>query len=196
MNSNEIDNSFLTIDELISLDTLLKQHGISEDAEGLRPIVRSAEPLPEGGLLVAELQGRVTLSDATRRAEERRLAAIKRKRLALRKRKKYTRRRGTVHPNKKKATRRRLLRRQWEKNPFMCILMRDRRACKDFDEQKFNGIVKPLWEMYGSDNLSVGFYPKTGTKKEPWSVYNMYIEHKTLGRVYDGNGQLLYDLST
>src|SRR5690349_24313229 len=58
------------------------------------------------------------LSKPERRAAERAAAkAWKRKH-----RKKYTRKPGTVHPGKKKATRRRLMRTRWANNPFGCYI--------------------------------------------------------------------------
>lgn len=186
---------FLTLDELAELDMLLVSKGIKTDEVSIGTLNRAVMPVGNKSLLVLEMEGRVKLSEETRKLEVERLAKTARKRIALRKRKPYTRKRGTVHPKKKQATERRRRAKLWAVNPLVCILNRNRYKCKRIDQDSWSRLVLPLWTRYDPSDLSVEFPRTAGTRADPWTVYNMNVIHKELGVVYNGQDQLLYDLS-
>lgn len=135
------------------------------------------------------------LSGLQLKLRERELAKLERKRKALRERKPYTRKRGTVHPNKKKATRRRLLAKRWATNPFGCVIRGY--GAHSIDRAKWELYITPLWARYDSVLLSVVKYGRPfGTKIKPYTIYSLDIMHATEGVVYCGASQELYDLST
>lgn len=183
------DNEILTNVDL----AWLKQVQVSTDTIELERLVQAAEPLADTSLLVAEAQGRVRLSDATRRAEEIRLMKLDRKKKALRERKRYTRKRGSVHPKKKEATRRRLQERQWATRPFACLL--HGYGAKALDKSLWDLYIAPLWKQYAPAELEVVKYRGFGTKAKPLTVYSLDIKHRTLGVLYSGRNQELYDIS-
>lgn len=185
----------LTDEELQELNTLLVSKGIRTDEIELGGLNRAVMPVDGKSLLVLEMEGRVRLSSATRKIEVERLAKAARKRNALRKRKPYTRKRGTVHPKKKEATERRRRAKQWKTNPLVCVLNRNRYKCKRIDQDSWNRLVIPLWTRFDPKDLTVVFPHRAGTRADPWTVYNMNVVHKELGVVYNGQDQLLYDLS-
>jgi len=187
------DNVPLTDAELHVLDTLFNTVRISEKEMALRPFDRSAEPIDGKDLLVLELEGRLRLSEATKRREARRLASKERRRLALRLRKR-TSARGRYHWKSKEKTARVRREDRWDRDPFSCILNMDTRKCKQLDRRLFMEYVYPLWGRYNSSELRVRFPRGTGTKKAPWTLYNMKVYNGT-ELVWDGNSFELYCLS-
>lgn len=198
------DNTFLTdaegiplgipsVADLDMLDTLLGTVRIAEKEMALRPFDRSSEPIDGKDLLVLELEGRLRLSEATKRREARRLASKERRRLALRLRKR-TSARGARHWKSKEKTARIRREDRWDKDPFSCILNMDTRKCKRIDREEFYREVYPLWSRYNSTNLRVKFPRGTGTKKAPWTLYNMKVYNGT-ELVWDGNSYEMYVLS-
>lgn len=185
----------LTDEELQELNTLLVSLGIRTDIVDIGALNRAVMPVGNKSLLVLEMEGRVKLSSDTRKLEIERLAKAARKRNALRKRKPYTRKRGTVHPKKKAATERRRREKLWATNPLVCILNRNRYKCKRIDQDSWHRIVDPFWTRFDPKDLTVVFNRKAGTRADPWTIYNMTISHRELGVVYNGQDQLLYDLS-
>jgi hypothetical protein len=127
---------------------------------------------------------------ALRRAER----DLARKAKLCKPRKKYTRKKGTVHPKKKKATRRRRMERRWANDPFWCVAYGY--GAHSLDRELWDKHIAPLWEMYNPRDLSVKKYRGYGTKKKPYTVYTMDIIHSAKGVVYKGQDQELYDLST
>lgn len=192
---SSIPENFLTLDELAELDMLLVSKGIRVEEDSAGALKRSGEPIEGKSLLILEAEGRVKLSEETRKLEVERLARAARKRNSLRKRKPYTRKRGTVHPKKKQATERRRRAKIWVTNPLLCILNRNRYKCKRIDQDSWHRIVDPLWTRFDPKDLTVVFPKRAGTRADPWTVYNMNIMHKELGVVYNGQDQLLFDLS-
>lgn len=188
-------SEILTNDELASIGTLRYQISIRTDDPELKPIRTSETPVDGVSVLVLEQMGRVRLSSDTRKREVERLAKLARKRNSLRYRKKYTRRRGTVHPNRKLATLRRNRKKAWATNPLVCVLNMNDFKCKRIDRDSWARLMNPLWTRYDPQDLSVVFPKKSGTRADPWTVYNMQVLHKELGVVYNGPDQLLYDLS-
>lgn len=193
--TNEVSDQILTDEEQQELNTLLVSLGIRTEQVDVGPLNRSVTPVNGKSLLVLEMEGRVKLSSETRKLEVEALARAARKRRALRNRKPYTRKRGTVHPKKKQATERRRRAKLWAVNPLVCILNRNRYKCKRIDQDSWNRLVIPLWTRFDPKDLSVVFPPRVGTRADPWTVYNMNIIHKELGVVYNGQDQLLFDLS-
>lgn len=127
--------------------------------------------------------------------EEKRLAAIH-KRLH---RKKYTRKPGCVHPKKKAATLRRRRKKRWREDPYWCVVYRIGRY--ELDRKLWDKHIQPLWLVYDPDDLTI-ISPKRngkgqclGSKEIPYTVYDLRVEHKTKGIVWEGQDQLLYDLS-
>lgn len=185
----------LTNDELGMIGTVLNRVQVRTDDPELKPIRTSETPVEGVSVLVLEQMGRVRLSEETRKLEIKRLAKMARKRNALRHRKRYTRRRGTVHPNRKLATLRRNRKKAWARNPLACVLAMNDFKCKRIDQDSWARLVNPLWTRYDPKDLTVVFPRKAGTRADPWTVYNMTITHAELGVVYNGEDQLLYDLS-
>lgn len=186
---------FLTIDELRELDTLLVSKGIRLEQVEIGPLDRTNQPIDGKDLFILELEGRIKLSRETKRLEVARLNKIAQKKRALRNRKRYTRKPGTVHPKKKEATERRRRARQWRDNPFVCVLHMNDFKCKRLDQDSWKRLVDPLWTRYDPKDLSIVFPRRSGTRADPWTVYNMTVIHKDLGVVYDGRSQELFDLS-
>lgn len=195
MDTNDNEWSFLTIDELRELDTLLISKGIRTDQVDVGPLNRVNQPIGDKTLLVLELEGRVKLSRETKKLERERMYRAARKRRALRFRKPYTRKPGTVHPKRKEATERRRRARQWASDPFVCILNRNRMKCKRLDQDSWKRLIDPLWTRYDPKDLSIVFPRRSGTRADPWTLYNMTVLHTELGVVYDGRSQELFDLS-
>lgn len=188
-------SSFLTIDELAELDTLLVSKGIRTELVDVGPLNRANQPIGDKSLLVLELEGRIKLSRETKRLEVARLNKIAQKKRALRNRKRYTRKPGTVHPKKKQATERRRRAKLWAVNPLVCILNRNRMKCKRIDQDSWRRLIDPLWTRYDPKDLTIVFPRRSGTRADPWTIYNMTVTHAELGVVYDGASQELFDLS-
>lgn len=128
------------------------------------------------------------------RRQEKELAIKARKKKSLRKRKPYTRKRGTVHPNKKKATRRRQLKNRWAKDPYWCVAYGY--GCRKIDRELWDRYIAPLWKQYDPQDLEVKTYRGYGTKEKPITVYTLDVIHKKHGLVYNGNSQHIYDVSS
>lgn len=139
------------------------------------------------------------LTPLTRKLMERWYAKQEAKRKALRERKRYTRRVGTVHPKKKEATRRRLLKSRWNDNPFGCVI--HGYGAYSIDKALWERDIAPLWEEYNSEELKIKKYKRDacgvewGTKAKPYTTYGFDVVHARLGVVYNGSSQELYDLS-
>lgn len=185
MNEREI----LTTTDLAWLDTVRVSLG-----EGLPDSPRRLPKATTIAALVPPLLVDARLSEETYRKEQERLDKRERKRKALRERKPYTRKRGTVHPNKKKATRRRLLKRQWAQRPMSC-LMRSGGAWS-LDPALWARYIEPLWQQWLPSDLKVVRYCGYGKREKPYSVYTIDVFHKEHGKLYDGNSQYIYDICT
>lgn len=155
----------------------------------------SVRPVQEAGesFLVLEERGLCRLSEETRAREIERLDKLNRKKRALRNRKPYTRKRGTVHPKRKAATRRRRLEKRWAENPVSCLIQRP--GSWTLDRELWKEHVAPLWELYAPSDLSVRAVGK-GTRAEPYTVFSLRIMHRKLGLVFDGSSLELYLLSS
>jgi len=135
------------------------------------------------------------MSKPQRKAEERRIH----KAYNLKHRKKYTRKPGHVHPNKKKATRRRRLAEKWAKNPWACVVYRAGYYTIPLDT--WDRIMSPYWVKYNPAELEVKEHRKDmhnvpyGTKANPYTIYSLRLYHKKLGLLYDGHDYLLWELS-
>ena len=209
--NDERSEDFLTFDEMDQIDTLLRIRGIDLDIAVEAPTTRSVKdgvqdsytptcPLGRwsykpGYLLILEQQGKCRLSDETRKMEEEWYASVVRKTRGLRNRKRYTRKRGTVHPKKKEATRRRNRMKLWARQPLTCILYRDRRKCKSIDKRIWDEHIEPYWMKYDPEDLSIDFPWWAGTKAKPWSLWNMTLTHKKDGVLWNGPDMELYYLS-
>lgn len=138
-----------------------------------------------------------TLSDETRKAEEERLAKMERKRKGLRERKPYTRKAGCVHPKRKAATERKRQEKKWAEEPLNCI--NNSWGFWALDEELWEKHIAPLWLKYKPSDMvwkrSKKYNREVGNKQQPHDIYSIVIEHKKLGRLYDGDSQQLYDLS-
>lgn len=184
MNEREI----LTKQELDWLYT--KQVSLGE---GLPDSPRRLPKATTIAALVPPLLVDARLSEETYRKEQERLDKRERKRKALRERKPYTRKRGTVHPNKKKATRRRLLKRQWAQRPMSCLMRSG--GSWQLDKALWEKHIEPLWKAYLPSDLKVKRHRGYGTRAKPLSIYTIDVVHKELGKLYDGNSQYIYDVS-
>lgn len=214
-NESQDEMAYLTIEELVYLDTLLRERGIDLDIATEAPVrlnkahaqLDSYDGSSDAGLaslgrwsykpgflLILEQQGRCKLSDETRALEEEWLAKTLHKAKALRNRKRYTRKRGTVHPKKKEATRRRTRMIRRAKEPFHCLLARDRRKCKRIDKELWFQLVQPLWSKYDPHYLTIDFPERAGTRANPWTLWNMTIKYKN-EVVWKGEDEYLYYLS-
>ena len=193
-----MNDSFLTIEEMLALDTLLVSRGIVVEDMALGRSVRSHEGQEDEvlpSLLVLEQQGRVRLSEETRRREEERLAKLARKKRSLRHRNNAKVKRGRRHHRAKAATVRRNRAKLWASNPLLCLLYRSRYTCKAIDKKLWDEYIMPIWRMYEPAKLSINTKRGTGTKAQPWTIYNIDVVHKELGILYKGEDQLLYDMS-
>jgi hypothetical protein len=138
----------------------------------------------------------VTLHPRRRRAEEKRLAAIEKRKH----RKRYTRKPGTVSPKKKAATLRRRLEKKWAEEPFWCVAW-GAYGKHSIDREKWDAYLQPYWAQYRAKDLKVVRYKRDplgqyyGTKVNPFTVYSLKLMHSKNGLLYDGHNQLLYDLS-
>lgn len=146
-------------------------------------------------LLIPSLLTRARLSDATRRAEERRLATLERKRLSLRNRKKRDRRYKTYW--EKELTKKKNRRRVYEANGGFGAILRSR-GYKQLDQQLWDKHVTELFRAYSPEYLYVkvknrvpakvagksGYY--YGTKEWPITIYAVEVHHKLLDKLFDG----------
>lgn len=185
----------LTID-FLDIEQVIKGMQVDVNVEGLGKLQEEHEE----SLLVAEARGRVKLSDETRAMEEVRLAKLYRKKRALRNRKKYTRKAGTVHPKKKAATRRRRLAKNWKENPFGVAI--HGYGAHAIDRSLWDLHIQPLFTIYSAEELTLRKRKRDvhgreyGTKVNPYTVYSLLLEHKTVGTVFDGSALELYMLSS
>lgn len=135
------------------------------------------------------------MSKPQRKAEERRILKAYR----LKHRKKYTRKPGHVHPNKKKATRKRRLAEKWAKNPWACVVYRY--GCYKIPLEEWERVIGPFWTKYNPADLEIKTYRKNlhgelyGSRATPYTIYSLKLYHKKLGLLYNGHDQLLWDLS-
>jgi hypothetical protein len=161
--------------------------------------VRAADELEGVGLLAKEQLGLCILSGTTRAAELRRLKRAEQRRKGLRERKPYTRRAGTVHPKKKKATQTRKRAKLWAERPFSCYIAGY--GCYNVDREQFEQYIMPLWNLYSPKDMTLKRRRATpegkpyGTRSNPYDIYSFDIVHKKEGVVYAGQDRLLYDLS-
>lgn len=190
----------LTNAEMVWDDTdLAFLASIRVDIESM-PLERAVQPLEEQeSILVLEQRGRCRLSPETRQREEERLAALHRKKRGLRCRKKYTRKRGHVHPKKKERTARIVHAKRWAEQPFGCII--HGYGSHNLDRKQWDLYVAPFWAKYLPSDLSIkkarrNASGKLGTKGNPFTVYSLVLSHSTLGVLFDGASQELYDLSS
>ena len=153
-------------------------------------------------LLIPSLLTRARLSQATRVSEERRLASLERKRLALRDKKprdgRYT------QWTQKQAKKRGRNKRQFNKTAGFGAILRAR-GYKLIDPALWAKYVTPIYEEYSSEYLTVVMYkhiPRErsradghekrcyyGTKEYPYTVYTLRVEHSLLGTLYEGRDQ-------
>jgi hypothetical protein len=133
------------------------------------------------------------LTPLTRKVMERWYAKNEKKRLgkANRKRTKY---RGRYHHARKAMVERLRKEQRWATNPFGCLI--NTRGRWALDRKKWDSYIAPLWEKYDPKDLKIKKAPRAGTAEEPYTVYNLQVVHRTLGVLYDGNSQLIYDVSS
>lgn len=191
-------NPPLTID---SDDEWLQQVRLCEEA-----LNREAQVDPQSvsvnPLLIPSLLTRARLSDATRRAEERRLALLERKRLALRERKP---RDGRVRPwTSKQKTIRERNKKAWRKHSGFGAVLRAR-GRKALDEKLWKKYIGPIYGEYSHEYLKLKLYKRVpvgiagvygkyyGTADYPYTVYTLDVEHKLLGNLYCGREQAVKD---
>lgn len=147
---------------------------------------------------------RVRLSATTRRQVEHREARSERKRRMREERRSGKRKspgsRGTRHHRSKEATRRRKRAHTWATNPFGCAI--HGYGSHAIDRQLWEKYIAPLWTAYLPQDLTLHKYKRApdgshyGTKQKPYTIYTMDIIHSSLGVVYNGNSQYLFDLSS
>ena len=154
-------------------------------------------------LLIPSLLTRARLSEATRRAEERRLAAMERKRLALRCRKKRDGRK--VQWQRKQYNKRQKNKKQFIRDAGLGAIL-NTRCCKRIDQALWKKYISPLFEEYSPEYLSIKLYKRVpvgvagrygryyGTKEFPHTVYTLKVVHSLLGVVYEGKEQYERDI--
>ena len=153
------------------------------------------QPKRSESQLEAHILATAKLSRITRSILERRLKEKAKKIRSLRERKKYTRQRGHVHPKKKQATEKRRLDRKWADKPFSCFI--HGWGAHQVDKALWDKYIAPLWDYYLPADLTIKRYKKPwGSKEKPYTIYGFDVVHSTLGVVYSGSSQELYDLST
>src|SRR6478609_7458137 len=127
------------------------------------------------------------------RREEKEIARKARKKRSLRHRKPYTRKKGTVHPKKKEATKRRQRRDRWNTDPFWCTAYGH--GYHSLDRKLWDRHIAPFWVQYDPKDLSIVRYKGYGRKHRPYTVWTLKVVHSVLGELWDGNDALLYSLS-
>lgn len=179
-----------------AIEQVIRGMQVDTSGEGLGRLQEGREE----SLLVAEARGSCRLSGATRKLEEERLAKLYRKKRALRNRKKYTRKKGTVHPKRKAATRRRRLEKNWRDNPFGVVI--HGYGAHNVDRKLWDLYIQPLFSKYKAEELTLRKKKRDvhgreyGTKANPYTIYSLTVVHKTDGVVFDGAGLELYMLSS
>ena len=179
----------------------LKQARVSDDAliaeSKVDPSSVTVNPL-----LIPSLLTRARLSNQTRRLEERMLALLERKRLALRKKKKRNKSKSPW--TAKQATKRRHARKVFVKNGGFGAILRAYGA-KRIDKELWDKYVLPLYQEYSADYLTIKLYKRVpvgiagraecyyGTREFPYTVYTLDVKHKLLGTLYCGKEQALLD---
>lgn len=168
---------------LTNLDDILEGIPKHTDIEIRNPM---REYKPEDVFVTARL------TPLTRKVMERWYAKNEKKRLGKlnRKRTKY---RGRYHHARKALVQKRAKERRWSSNPFGCLINSKGRWA--LDKALWDRHIAPLWEQHSPKDLKVKKKRGAGTALEPHTVYNLQVVHRTLGVLYDGNSQLIYDLS-
>lgn len=185
MNVGQQDNELLTSLDMAWLDTIQVSLDIPREAKKRK--------LTDSFLLDA------SLSPATRRAEEKRLAAMDRKRLAKKNKKPRDKRKKPW--TAKQATARREYKRKWATNPYGCLL--HGYGAFRIEKADWERLIAPLWSRYNPEHLKIlkRRTESKGTRESPYTIYDIDVVHidpkgGTRRVVYNGNSQKVYDLSS
>lgn len=188
----------LTNEELEQLDILMDTLRVDIDVE--QPVWRSKPLLRKTGVelpleheaasesfLVAEMEGRVKLSEETRLLEEKRLKQRSHKR------KRYARR-GRFHHKTKEATARRRKLKAWADDPLTRIRHSFRQGV-DITDEEWQRLIEPVWRRYPTETLRVRV---AGGRGGPLTAYNILVEHGRASGpkqvVYNGPNQAILDV--
>lgn len=191
----------LTIEELEQLDMLMGTLRVDVDLEEpvwrSKPLLRkTAAELPleheaaSESFLVAEMEGRVRLSEETRLLEEQRLAR------KAKKRKPYSRMaKGRFHHKRKEANRRKRRARAWKEDPLTRIRYSFKQGV-DIREDEWQRLIEPAWKQFPTETLRVRKAGGAGGTR-CLHVYNLLLEY-TGGAsgplvVYNGPNQAITD---
>jgi hypothetical protein len=187
----------LTNEELEQLDMLMGTLRVDIDVE--QPVWRSKPLLRKTGVelpleheaasesfLVAEMEGRVKLSEETRLLEEKRLKQRSHKR------KRYARR-GRFHHKTKEATKRKRNLKAWADDPLTRIRHSFRQGV-DIRQDEWQRLLEPVWRMHPTESLRLR---QDSGRGGPLHIYNIIV---TAGRasgpkvvVYNGPNQAITD---
>lgn len=143
--------------------------------------------------LVAEMEGRVKLSEETRLMEEKRLKQRSHKR------KRYARR-GRFHHKSKEATKRKRNLKAWKDDPLTRIRHSFRQGV-DITDEEWQRLIEPVWRRYPTETLRVRVAKGgrgRGDTPNPLHAYNLLLEHGRASGpkqvVYNGPNQAILDV--
>lgn len=195
-------NYFLTSDDEEWLRQVQLCEQVASESLSVDPQEVTVNPL-----LIPSLLTRARLSEATRRAEEKRLASLERKRNSLRNRK--PRNKNYRPYTEKQATRRRNNRKKFNKYAGFGAILKAR-GYKQLDKEMWDKYITPLYQEYSPQYLSIKLYKHVpmaksrrdgydkrcyyGTKEYPFTVYTLDVIHSLLGVVYSGKEKYEQDV--
>lgn len=156
-----------------------------------RPVVPSVSRL-HGGEVEVVLGGETKLSATTRRAYEEKERKARAKAEAVAKRAEKLPR-GRFHHKTKDAVKRRAAEDRWIANPLRCLIWT--RGHWKISQEDWDRAIGPLWTKYNPLHLTVKRGWGGGTADNPYTIYNIKINHDKKGIVYDGRDQWVYDCS-
>lgn len=192
-----------TLNNLITEDDTewLRQHQVDPEEVASQTAQEAPQDVPMHPMTIPSLLTRAKLSEATRRAEERRLARLEKRRLATR-RKKWRKNRRTYW--QKQISKKKERRRDYERRAGLGAILRAR-GCKKIDQDEWARLIAPLFEEYSPEYLTIKLYkdvPRAisradgyesrqyyGTRNYPHTVYTLKVVHSLLGVVYEGKEQ-------
>jgi len=181
------------------MDTLRVDVDLEEPEWRSKPLLRkTGVELPleheaaSESFLVAEVEGRVRLSDETRLLEEKRL------RIKGHKRKRHGgASRGRRHHKSKEATKRKRRLKAWADDPLTRIRFSFKQGV-DIREDEWQRLIEPVWSKYSTERRNELRIRVAGRSGDPLHVYNLLLEHGRASGpkkiVYNGPNQQLLDV--
>lgn len=163
----------LTKEELEQLNMWLSIDAVGNMAVE-RPVVASTallEDTPVPVLIGAD----VRLSETSRREQQRKYVREKRVERAKARRAAKARK-GRSHHKKKEATKRRQALKRWTEQPYKSVVYGY--GVYDISQEEWDYFLAPYWERYNPKHLHIKKTWGKGTKKEPYTIWDVRLYYK------------------